>query len=163
MTNPYFGDEDEGEDFHELWNPDPERKSTLIPFWTPGQLSRPVIDRSLVQLDWPVRIVEVIRFSALHLEYWVSPGGFIREWIRWNLFIALIFGASSVLLIPPMASLLAGGAEASVSLHEIMENVSKAALCLPPAVIAIAGLIVVFRLLQRFWGVRRRFDFDRYE
>ena len=65
----------------------------------------PKVDPELDDLDAATRSVEVVRFSLLSLEWWLSPNGTLREWLKIN------GKVSSVLIIPtvivmPLVSLI---------------------------------------------------------
>ena len=62
--------------------------------WQPKEITPPTVDPELKQLDGPQRLAEVVRYTLLSVEWWLSPNGRLREWVRFNGKI------SSVLLIP---------------------------------------------------------------
>lgn len=76
--------------------------------WDPAPVPKPVIDPDLDQLGWPERCAEVVRHALLSVEHWLSRGGWLREWIRLNLWLAVVLIAATVLVIPPVTALLDG-------------------------------------------------------
>lgn len=62
--------------------------------WQPTKIEQPRVDPELEDLDPATRSAEVVRYSILSLEWWLSPNGTLREWLKWN------GRLSSVLLIP---------------------------------------------------------------
>ena len=50
----------------------------------------------LHHLTWPERSAEVLRFTGLRIEHWLSRGGWLREWIRLNLWVAVILTVAAV-------------------------------------------------------------------
>lgn len=62
--------------------------------WAPQKIEPPTVDPQLKELDGAQRAGEVVRYSILSLEWWLSPNGTLREWLKLN------GKLSSVLLIP---------------------------------------------------------------
>tara|TARA_R110002096_G_scaffold288290_1_gene481992 strand:+ start:1421 stop:1948 length:528 start_codon:yes stop_codon:yes gene_type:complete len=124
--------------------------------WNPAPVPKPRIDPHLDELSWPERSGEVIGFTVLSLEHWLSQGGVLREWLRLNLWLAVLFTLFAVLFVPPVTALLEGAAEWSALGGDIVENITTAILRLPPVVLAIATLLLVVKLLQRQWSKRRQ-------
>jgi len=58
-------------------------------------------------MDSITRATESWRYSILSLEFWLSPSGFIREWIRQVVRFALFLGAPVLLVVPLVTFLLA--------------------------------------------------------
>ena len=149
-------EEEWSEDEEELANPEKQNSLSVVnQIWSPRQLPVPVIDRHLEKRSWPERCAEVIRYSILRLEHWVSRGGWIREWIRINLWIGLILSTAALLIVPPLTAVLRGTVEFTGLFGDIIENLTSATMKLPPVVIGIATLLVVFRYLYRHWWIRR--------
>ena len=53
------------------------------------------------------RSAEVLRYSACRLEYWLSPGGRLRAWLRLNLLLAELLAIPSIILAPVITLFLA--------------------------------------------------------
>jgi len=53
--------------------------------WKPTPINPPTVDVHLHQLDAITRSTESIRWGILTIEYWVSRGGQLREWLRHNI------------------------------------------------------------------------------
>jgi hypothetical protein len=66
----------------------------ILHFWHPHDIEQPKVDPELPTLTGVERSAEVFRFSMLSTEYWLSPKGRLREWLRFN------FRLASVLIIP---------------------------------------------------------------
>lgn len=66
----------------------------LKELWTPKQIQPPIVDPDLPKLNAIQRSAEVLRYTVLSVEWWFSPNGTLREWLRLN------GSASSMLLIP---------------------------------------------------------------
>jgi hypothetical protein len=67
-------------------------------------LAAPVVDPDFPQLSPIERAAEVIRFMLSRLEYWLSPLGNLREFMRLNLRLAVLV-AVPVLMVAPLMSL----------------------------------------------------------
>jgi hypothetical protein len=115
-----------------------------------------MIDPDLTELSWPERVAEVSRYGLLGVEYWLSQGGFLREWLRLHIWAAIVLTVAAVLLVPPVTAVLQGAANWTAILGEILENVSAAIVGLPPLVIALATLLLLLRIGQRYWLRRKR-------
>ena len=77
-------------------------KKALSGKWNPKPLNPPQVN--LRDMDNITRSAESIRYSVLNVEYWLSPNGCGREWLRHVLRVAL-FLAAPVLLLAPLISL----------------------------------------------------------
>ena len=63
-------------------------------YWQPKPIDPPQPDPEMKNLSGIQRAVEVVRYTILSIEWWLSPNGKLREWLRLN------GKVSSVLLIP---------------------------------------------------------------
>lgn len=72
--------------------------------WSPRPQQRPRVDPTLSDLHPVVRAAEVLRYSFSKFEYWISPGGHVREVMRLSclLFALLIL---PVLVLAPLVTL----------------------------------------------------------
>jgi hypothetical protein len=50
--------------------------------WNPQPISKPQSDPEFTNLDGVQRMIESLRFFGLSTEYWISPDGVLREWLR---------------------------------------------------------------------------------
>ncbi|CAN5151378.1 hypothetical protein BH23VER1_BH23VER1_32590 [soil metagenome] len=123
--------------------------------WNPRPVEPPVISPEIREMPWPERSAEVIRYTALRTEHWLSGGGLLREWIRLNLWLAVILTVASF-LVPPATAVLEGAAEWTALAATIVDNVTRAVLRLPPIVLGLATLFLLVKLAQRHWGRGRR-------
>ena len=71
--------------------------------WQPKELTPPTVDSELTSLSAIERSAEVTRYSILSLEWWLSPMGTLREWLR------LHSKLGCFLLIPALLILPVGG------------------------------------------------------
>lgn len=131
-------------------------RNLSVRVWHPEPVARPEVDAALIRMPWPERAAEVIRYSTLRLERWLSPNGALREWLRLNLRVGVIALAVALLVVPPVSMLLRGGAEWSALLKSTLLNVSDTVMGMPPIVIALGALLIGGRFFQRRWLGRRR-------
>ncbi len=161
-----FPPDHEDRSWHEL--PDEDRlseyhrqatsleKKPALRIWNPVPVKEPEIDPNLTTLSWPERSAAVVRYSVLGLEHWLSPGGLLRELIRWHLWLAVILTVSSVILVPAVTAVLLGAAEWTSLGTTIIGNVTTAVTSLPPIVMAIVSLFLLLKVLQHYRGQRQR-------
>lgn len=71
------------------------------PQWLqPSPISPPTVDPQLLDLHPVARAAESIRFFILELEWWTSPNGLLRQWVRIMIRMALFLSAPMLLLAP---------------------------------------------------------------
>jgi len=68
--------------------------------WNPKPVDPPTVDPDIVSLDGLSRSAETIRYSILSFEFWLSPKGQVREWIRHNSRLAILLAAPAFLILP---------------------------------------------------------------
>ena len=68
--------------------------------WQPQKIEPPTVDAELEDLDAATRSCEVVRFSLLSLEWWLSPNGTLRELLKLNGKITSILVVPVVLVMP---------------------------------------------------------------
>jgi hypothetical protein len=74
--------------------------------WKPTPIDLPQVDQSVSELPPIERSAEVIRYSVLKMEHWISPQGRLREWLRFNLAAALFIGIPALFVVPVVTFLL---------------------------------------------------------
>jgi len=77
-----------------------------LALWNPKPLGIPEINQNAFEQQPVIRAAEVIRYSLHRFEYWVSPSGILREWLRLNLLVALFVGFTGILLAPVVTMIL---------------------------------------------------------
>ena len=93
------------------------------------------------------RVGEVIRYAVLRTEFWLSPRGTMREWLRFNLKLALLLGMPALLLTPFITMLLTSAVEWSAKLAEIAKNLAVIPAWIVTALLLLAGIGVLKRLM----------------
>lgn len=68
--------------------------------WQPKPVDPPKIDPDLHHLDGLTRSAESFRYSILSIEWWVSPTGRLREWLRHNARLGCWLIIPAVLVVP---------------------------------------------------------------
>ena len=74
--------------------------------WSPRCLSPPTVDPALTELHPVVRSAEVLRYSIAKFEYWISPGGHVREVLRLSSLLAALLGIPALMVMPLVTLLL---------------------------------------------------------
>jgi hypothetical protein len=115
--------------------------------WNPQPISRPHVDPALLKLSSLQRAIESIRFFVLHAEYWISPDGLLREWLRLMLKLTLLIASPTLLLLPLLTLLLWQLAVCSAYLVIIATNLILFPLAALLAIAAVGIVVVVIRAL----------------
>jgi hypothetical protein len=74
--------------------------------WQPTKIEPPTVDPELEDLDPATRSAEVIRYSLLSLEWWISKNGTLREWLKLNGKISSLLLIPAVLVMPLVTFIL---------------------------------------------------------
>lgn len=74
--------------------------------WSPRPLSPPAVDPALSDLHPVVRAAEVVRYSGTKFEYWISPGGHVREVARLSLLLFALLAPPVLVVMPLVTGLL---------------------------------------------------------
>ncbi|QQL43738.1 hypothetical protein [Sulfuriroseicoccus oceanibius] len=123
--------------------------------WNPTPVGKPAIDRDLPELSWPERTVEVLVYSVLSFEYWLSPGGLLREWIRLNVAVGVVLMVCAVILVPSLTAVLKGAVEWTLLSAEVAQNMTNMMTAMPPIILALGSMILLFKVIKRYWLNRR--------
>lgn len=75
-------------------------KTTILKHWHPQEIKPPTVDPDLPYQTGVERSAEVLRYSVLATEHWLSPAGCMREWLRFNTRVAIILAIPSVMIVP---------------------------------------------------------------
>jgi hypothetical protein len=107
------------------------------------------------------RAVEVVVLWLARLEHWLSPGGWLRAWVRLNFIFAAALGVSASTVVPVVAMVLEGLGGWTSRIGLITEDLGiAAARGLPPVIVA-AGLVLLgFHLFRRHRIARSRHPAD---
>ena len=75
-------------------------RQAILRHWRPAVIEPPEVDPELPTLTGVDRSAEVMRYSVLSTEYWLSPKGYLREWLRFNAKLASILVFPTLLVVP---------------------------------------------------------------
>lgn len=105
--------------------------------WNPEPIEPPQVDGEVAELPPIERSAEVIRWSVLKTEHWLSPQGRLREWLRFNLVASLIIGIPALVIVPIITFILGAFATWMAFLAAAAFNL----LCFVGCVIATIALV----------------------
>ena len=72
----------------------------------PEPIAKLSVNRSFLKMNPLERAAEVLRYSALKTEHWLSPNGRLREWMRLNILAAFFIGIPALIIVPILTFLL---------------------------------------------------------
>ncbi len=125
----------------------PRIQQLLAKHWAPKPIQAPKVDADLEQMTGPQRAAEVIRLSLLSLEYWLSPFGRLREWLRLNGRLSAILVTPALLVVPLVTWILWHVAQWMALLVGITGNLIVLPLVALLAVIVLSITVVLLRVL----------------
>ncbi|MEA3208563.1 MAG: hypothetical protein QOE70_1620 [Chthoniobacter sp.] len=114
-----------------------------------ASLAPPRIDPDLTTLDPIERAAETLRYSALRTEYWLSPKGLLREWLRRILQLGVAVLVPLLIFAPLISVLLEKCAGWSAQAVVIAANLSKVPVKLSSGVALTAVGVLLLRWLFR--------------
>ena len=74
--------------------------------WNPQPLDPPIVDSKLESLSALLRSAESLRYGILSTEFWLSPQGQIREWLRSHTRVAVLLAIPAFLVMPIVTFIL---------------------------------------------------------
>lgn len=122
--------------------------------WKQEPLDRPTADLELTPDSWVERGAEVLGWSLARFEYWLSASGWLRAWLRLNLFLSVLLVIAGVLLLPPAERVLRQLAQSSHWVAAVVHDLFGILTSLPPVVISLGILYLAFLMAR--WVIRRR-------
>ena len=117
----------------------------VLRHWEPQPLDPPTVDPELPHLTPVERSTEVLRHCILSLEYWLSPKGALRAWIRFNLRIAAILAVPALLVVPLITFALR---QINTWVTQVVQSTSSF-IMFPLSALLIVGLISALLALSR--------------
>ena len=144
---------------------EPLRRPDRQTFWKQEPVRRPRPSLELTSESWVERGAEVLGWSLARLEYWLSESGWLRAWLRLNLFTSIVLTAAGVFLIPAVARLLEETARSSHWFAAIVADLVAVISALPHAVISLGVVylaVVVFRMFRQRRPPGRGYPRDDY-
>ena len=107
-------------------------------WWQPKPLLPPQVDPDLPHLDGITRSAESIRYSILSIEFWISPNGQGREWLRHNARVASWLVMPALVVLPLVVFILWQLVKCVVMLVAIAGKV-----VILPLLLLLAGLAIL--------------------
>ena len=107
--------------------------------WQPQKLNPPAVDPMFPAMDAIQRSAESIRYSILSWEFWASPNGQVREWLRHNTRAAVLLFIPALIIIPLIGFALSHIAGWTVALQTIAGH-----MIIVPVLLLTASLVVTF-------------------
>jgi hypothetical protein len=168
MTPPYPDEPEDGQEDESWERPAPpsslhgtapsgkptwvrRTRGLVLKTWEPKSLPRPKVDRALARFTALERSAEVFRYNFNRAEYWLSPGGWLREWIRLNIRLAFLL-AIPALLVGPLVTRALAQLSAWVTL---LNNTTSAMVLFPLSAVLVLGLICLLIYVCRMLPFRR--------
>ena len=111
-------------------------------------LDRPRISTNLTKLNAIERAAEVLRYSVLRAEYWLSPKGAMRQRIRFAVRLWLYVMAAA-LIAPGVTAVIHHITGWTTMSAEAVKNIAEIPLGLGKFLLACFALVILFRLLFR--------------
>ena len=115
--------------------------------WNPKPIDPPKVDPEIETLDPIQRSAESIRYSILSTEFWLSPKGQVREWLRHNGRLAVLLAIPAFLVVPIITWILVQFS----SWLRLMVSISGHLIVLP--ILALIALVVVSIIGQIIRGL----------
>ncbi len=98
-------------------------------------------------MSGPQRSAEVMRYSILSLEFWLSPLGRLREWVRLNGKVSAVLLIPTLLILPLITWVLAQIANWLEMLISISGNLIVFPIVALVAIAAVTGSILLLRAI----------------
>ena len=111
-------------------------------------LDPPRINPDLTKLNAIERASEVLRYSALRAEYWLSPDGSMRQRIRFAVRL-WIYVMAAALIAPGVTAVIRHVTGWTAMSAEIVRNIADIPLGLGKFLLACFAVVILFRLLFR--------------
>ena len=118
-------------------------------WWHPSPVEPPQVDEHLDDLDCLTRSAESLRFSLLSLEYWLSPHGWLREWLRHMARMASWLAFPALLVLPLVVILLWQVVKAVTMLAAIAGK-----LIILPVLVLVAAVVMLVVMNIGRWMLR---------
>ena len=110
--------------------------------WHPQPVKEPVVDPLLPEMTCIERSAESIRYSILSTEFWISPDGQVREFIRHNTRLVALLFIPALIIIPIIGFALGQIAAWTVALTIIAGHI----IIIP--VLILAALLTILSIIK---------------
>ncbi|GAK59983.1 hypothetical protein U27_06970 [Candidatus Vecturithrix granuli] len=85
----------------------------------------PVVDPNIENLPMFHRITEALTYHLLSFEYWISPQGGLRQWLKINVAFLLLIGIPLLLFVPFLTALIMWGEKMTPIMNTILQNLLR--------------------------------------
>lgn len=135
-------------------------RTTFTKHWQPKALDKPKVDQDLHRLSSIERVAEVLRFMLHRLEYWISPLGHLREFIKLNFRLAIAI-ALPVLMVAPLVTMALDQMKAWINLlTQTLSSFVLFPLSVVLSVLLVCGMVYIGRsILEMRMRSGRRGDY----
>jgi hypothetical protein len=82
------------------------RRNKSILQWKPQPICKPLVYKNLGKLNALSRSAECFRYFVLSVEFWLSPNGDVREWLRNNVLLAVTLIIPALFVMPIIGLIL---------------------------------------------------------
>jgi hypothetical protein len=112
------------------------------------QLNEPQVDPKLTSLTPLERTAEILRYSVLRAEYWLSPDGVMRQRVRFALRL-WVYVAVAALIAPGVTAVIQHVTGWTAMSAEIVRNIAQIPLGLGKFLLGAAVIAIALRLVFR--------------
>ena len=132
----------------------PQRAQGALRLWNPQPIVRPRPDPAILELPAMQRSVEVVVYWLARTEHWISPSGWLRAWIRLNVWSAVVLAILAFTVVPAVTALVAGLTGLTLELSRVSDDLGRSFASLLPLtgtlVLAAIGYCLARRPVCRF-------------
>ena len=119
--------------------------SRIKQYWNPTPIDPPTVDPDLQHLHPLTRSAESIRYSILRIEWWISKGGVVREWLRHNTRCAVVLGIPAALVVPIVTFILFQ----IVRWTAMLNSITRHLILLPMLALVLVLIVAVVKSILR--------------
>lgn len=127
-------------------------RQKVLRHWQPKPLEPPKVDPELPQLTAVERSAEVFRFTALSTEHWLSPQGYLREWLKFNARVFMLLLIPTLLVVPLITFTLGQ----FMTWAALIAATTASVVLFPLSALLVVGLISGLVYLSKALMVRQR-------
>jgi hypothetical protein len=114
----------------------------------------PDLDPDTDKLPPIPRVAKILKYRLLQLEYWVSPNGALRTWLKFCIRLCLVIAIGAFLIVPVLALALHGIAAMVTVLVGIAWHILE-------LVLLVIGILIAVYVLRAFFTHRSNRSHNR--
>jgi hypothetical protein len=126
-------------------------RSLVLQHWEPKPLPPPKVDPDLELFNALERSAEVFRYSFQRFEYWLSPRGWLREWLRFNIRLSVLLAVPAFLVVPLITYML----DQFSAWSALLAQTTSRMILFPLSALMIVGLVCGLVYVARAIGQQR--------